>query len=775
MERTEFDEKYTAHLNPQQQEAVHAVDGAILLLAVPGSGKTTVLVTRLGYMIYCRGIDPSHILTMTYTVAATREMKQRFARLFGTEYADALEFRTINGLSAKIIAYYTRLHGTGRAFDLLDNEGEIAALLRDIYKEVRHDFATPSTIKDMRTAITYVKNMMLSADEIRRLDTGVDRFPEIYDRYCAVLRSRHCMDYDDQMVYAKVILEKHPDVLAHFQAQYPYICVDESQDTSKIQHALIRLLAGDSGNLFMVGDEDQSIYGFRAAYPDALMAFETTYPGARVLLMEENYRSTPEILDIANAFIRENTDRHPKTIRATRASGSAVHIIHTTDRETPFHYLLAVAQTDENAPAVLYRNNDSALPLIDALDRQGISYRCRQMDDSFFTHRILTDVTDIIRFAADPQNADIFLRIYYKLSSGISRKAAEFACDQSRRSGNSILLELLQFPELSKFTQNSVTSLLDNFPRLLRDTAARGIRRIFDDMRYGAYVEDQGLDPNKYAILCLLAKPEPSLASFLARLEHLRTAIATSQHSANPRLLLSTIHSSKGLEYDTVYLLDVLDGILPLTATPDPTDEARRRYQEERRLFYVGMTRAKNHLFLFDCAANASAFVSETLRVLPREVAVANDVFPPLPTDLLGKRYVHREHGIGTITAHDTHTCFITYKDGEAERLTLGEMLDQRAVVRKKAAPPANRAANKPIRKPTAAVPQEVHLSPEEKERLAASATPGRPIRHIRFGDGVIRTYQAPYVQIQFSGEERPRTFDLIDSIQRGLLLFSGD
>lgn len=293
MDRETFDRKYTGRLNRQQAEAVHAAEGAVLLLAVPGSGKTTVLVTRLGYMLCCCGIPADKILTMTYTKAATREMRQRFARLFGEDCPDIPEFRTINGVSSKIIDFYAKTHSGGNAFRLMEDEGLLSKLVSDLYRALSGEFATQGVIKELRRNITYVKNSMLDKEEIDDLDTGFEQFPELYRRYNLALRKQHWMDYDDQMVYAKTILEKHADVLTHFQDMFPYICVDESQDTSKIQHSIIQLLAQKSGNIFMVGDEDQSIYGFRAAYPEALMRFEQTYPNARVLLMEENYRSTP--------------------------------------------------------------------------------------------------------------------------------------------------------------------------------------------------------------------------------------------------------------------------------------------------------------------------------------------------------------------------------------------------------------------------------------------------------------------------------------------------
>ena len=294
MDREEFDRKYTGRLNRQQSEAVHAVEGAVLLLAVPGSGKTTVLVTRLGYMLCCCGIPVNKILTMTYTKAATQEMKKRFARLFGEDCPNIPEFRTINGVSSKIIDFYAKSHSNGNAFQLMADERLLSKLVSDLYRELSGEFATQGIIKDLCKNITYVKNRMLDKEEIGKLDTGFEKFPELYRRYNLTLRQQHWMDYDDQMVYAKTILEKHADVLTHFQDMFPYICVDESQDTSKIQHAIIQRLAQKNGNIFMVGDEDQSIYGFRAAYPEALMQFEQTYPNARVLLMEENYRSTPE-------------------------------------------------------------------------------------------------------------------------------------------------------------------------------------------------------------------------------------------------------------------------------------------------------------------------------------------------------------------------------------------------------------------------------------------------------------------------------------------------
>ena len=400
-------------LNAQQSEAVKTVEGPVLLLAVPGSGKTTVLVLRLGYMILNCGIKPENILTVTYTVAATRDMAQRFAGYFGAELAERLEFRTINGICAKIIAHYSRMIGK-KPFELVTDEKSTAGILTQIYQQVEQTWPTEADLRNVRTLITYIKNQMLTEKEIRALgkqkgsplraaDCDIN-IAAIYERYNHWLRDQHLMDYDDQMVYALTILRKVPQVLEYFQEQYRYICVDEAQDTSRIQHTIIALLASKHDNLFMVGDEDQSIYGFRAAYPEALINFEREHRGAKVLLMEQNYRSGSGIVRAADRFIQRNTLRHAKHMICAdgAAEGPEVREIVLRNRKTQYSYLLKVADGCEEETAVLYRNNESAIPVVDLLERNNVPYRIRNAEIGFFTHRTVTDISNIIKLAYDP-------------------------------------------------------------------------------------------------------------------------------------------------------------------------------------------------------------------------------------------------------------------------------------------------------------------------------------------------------------------------------------
>ncbi len=241
------------------------------------------------------------------------------------------------------------------------------------------------------------------------------------------------MDYDDQMVYAYNMLLKIPWLLEYFQNQYPYICVDEAQDTSKIQHAIIALLASRTGNLFMVGDEDQSIYGFRAAYPEALLEFEQHHPGAKVLLMEDNIRSDANIVQAANRFIQNNTLRHEKHMHPSRPKQREIREISVANRKAQYSYLFKVAASCTNQAAVLYRDHECALPLIDLLERNGIPYRMRNVDITFFTNRVVMDISNIIKLAADPQNTELFLQVYYKLGTYLRKQDAHKIADISRK------------------------------------------------------------------------------------------------------------------------------------------------------------------------------------------------------------------------------------------------------------------------------------------------------------------------------------------------------
>ena len=755
LDQSSFEERYLSALNPQQREAVLTTDGPVLLLATPGSGKTTVLVTRLGYMILCLGIDPSSILTMTYTRAAAMDMKKRYEKLFGTESAVLPAFRTINGVSYRIIQHYGKTLGS-EPFRLEESEGKLNSLLRDIVRTVTEEFPEDSVIKDLRTQIAYIKNMMLTEEQIQALSSDTEQLPEIYKRYQSELRKRRIMDYDDQMVYAYQILRQYPEVLSYIRNKFRYLCVDEAQDTSKIQHEIIKLLAAGNENLFMVGDEDQSIYGFRAAYPEALLSFQQDHPGARVLLAEQNYRSTKEIISVANAFVARNLFRHEKKMVSTRPSGSPVRLIQCDNRRLQYSYLAEAMKTCDRETGILFRNNESALPLIDSFEKNGIPYNCRNVEDIFFSHRVVADILDILRFSFSPSDAEIFMRIYYKFGAKISRKSAQYAVQRSAQTGKPIFTELIHAPDIRGPVQDTVIDLAETLPKLPSCSAEMALFRVWETMRYGKYVEQRGLDVGKYFILKLLAEGVLDVSAFFAKLGKLRETIT--QHVNRPENLvtLSTIHSSKGLEYDRVFLLDIIDGILPTKTEYDVKDDAEiKLYQEERRLYYVGMTRAKDELYLFSCG-ESSSFTAEAAGHLPRSKVDDGDVFAALSQSLMGKSYTDAEHGVGEIVAQSGDECLIRFSDRQLRLMRLPEMLSRRAQTlvypKEKRSSKQKQSANSPSG------------SSQRRQRLIRGDT----VRHKTFGTGVVAKVEKDSVTVDFRSKGRKKF--TLEAVNKGLL-----
>ena len=688
MNFTEFIHKYQIQLNKQQLQAVQATEGPVLLLAVPGSGKTTVLVSRLGYMIYCLGIRPESILTVTYTVAATGDMRRRFARMFGEEYADRLEFRTINGISQKILQYFASRTGK-TPFRVADKEASTA--IKQSFFEVTGKYATENDIKETQLDITYAKNMRLTPEEIHDMDTDVENFPEIFRTYNAKLRQMQMIDYDDQMIYALRILEQYPETLAHFREQYRYFCVDEAQDTSKIQHDMIDLLAAESRNLFMVGDEDQSIYGFRAAYPQALVSFEDRHPGAQLLLMETNYRSRQEIVRAADALIQKNKNRHAKKMTADRETGGCVTEIKAVSRQGQYNYLLKVAQNCEQETAVLYRNNESALPIIDLLERRGLSYRMKNSDMTFFSHPVVNDICDFIRLSLDPWDGETFLRIYYKMGAGISKKAASKAVDVNTRR-LTLLDTVAESDDVSAYTRKQCKALATHLDNMRYESAGKAIYRILNYMGYQEYMDTHGLDSGKAEILKALGEQENSLFDFPARLQKLQEMIKEGCGDPKSLFILSTIHSSKGLEYQRVYLVDMWAGVIPsqIPSIGCASDSPEMSiYEEERRLYYVGMTRAKEQLYVFTFGPNLTSIFSKELFDTPKTVKKKESVtggtisflktsatkvqkLSPREVQSLvadcgpGRKVLHQKYGTGRIIS-------VTGDRGIAEILFAGE------------------------------------------------------------------------------------------------------
>ena len=374
-------------------------------------------------------------------------------------------------------------------------------------------------------------------------------------------------------------------------------------------------------------------------------------------------------------------------MKATQGSGPAVHECSVYDRQKQYAYLCKLAENCTVETAVLYRDNDSALPLIDRMDRAGIPYRCRQVESLFFTNRVVRDITDIIRFAQNPNDGELFLSLYYKLGAGISKVMAQVAADRTEAEGETILGCIAVSSAASPWTQKQCRTLQTHLNNLLRERADKAVYRIVHFMGYGDYLKDRGGDLSKADILEALGTQEPTPERLLDRLEELREVVLRGGTNADCPFVLSTIHSSKGLEYERVILMDVADGLLPkVLPGPDAEQEELDAYEEERRLFYVGLTRAKRELGImtFRKVGLESTFAREIFplkgdRTQPAAVkkpvvrqepdaariaAIAKDYIP-------GVRLVHKAFGPGTLVSRSGDIGVIAFDSGETKKIAV--------------------------------------------------------------------------------------------------------
>ena len=607
----QFKERYHICLNKQQERALQAVQGSNLLLAVPGSGKTTVLVARLGYMTLLKRIPPENILAITYNKDATEEMRTRFSEQFGWKLGNRIAFCTINGLANSIyIQHYQRIEQSCRK---IIEAWDLRKIIQDVWDSVHKSRAAEIEIQELSQAISYIKNMMLGEQEIIEMEEDIPGLLSMYHMYESILNKNRWMDFDDQMVFALRIMKENIDITWELRNCYQYICVDEAQDTSKIQHEIIRRLA-KGNNLFMVGDEDQCIYGFRGAYPRALLNFRYDYQNPYILRMERNYRSTTQIVQMAQMFISRNKGRYQKNMTSEKGQGEEVSLIPVGSREEQYLYLLKVAQEATEETAFLYRDNESAVILVDLLLRNRIPFKLRKPKMNFFNHSVVQDIVAYLSIAVDEYNIEAVGRIRNRGILYLAEKQFDYAKANCRKQHITVYDAVDgQMQYVKREYRNRAARFRDIMSQVSNASTWDAIDLIMN-AGYERYLEEKSLDREKVEILKILAKQEPTIKGFLQCVKELESRMQQDfKAETGNHVTLSTIHSSKGQEYDSVYMVDVYNGRFP-HCKPDvysKSKDSASGEQEERRLFYVGMTRARYKLHFFDITGRYSDFLSE--------------------------------------------------------------------------------------------------------------------------------------------------------------------
>lgn len=596
------------NLSEEQKKAISHIKGPALVLAVPGAGKTTVLIHRTANLILNEGISPEKILSITFSRASARDMQERFNNLYGDITNIPVHFSTIHSFAYKLIRDYAyRKRQRYILIEDMKKKLNKVQLLKNIYFSINNDYITEEKLESIINSIGYIKNMLITPDEyVSQFKVDTNNFLEIFNAYESYKKNNSLIDFDDMLTLALDILQEDKYLLEKYRSRYEYIQVDEGQDTSKVQLEIIRTLAHPKNNLFIVADDDQSIYGFRGAYPEGLFQFNKVYKDGKIYYMEENYRSTKNIVNICNRFIKKNTLRFNKDIFTKNPYMEPIKLVKVKNLEEQYTYLMDQLEgiVDYKNTAILYRNNLSVIGIMEALERKGIPFYIKDFKIKFFDHWLVQDIIDFFLLAQDNSNILAFERIYYKMNGFISK--VQLNSIKALHYEDSVFDRLLSLPGLNDFYKKNFLSLKLNFKKLSKLKPYEGIDLIEKNLGYGDYLKEShmrfGYSMDSLEIILnylkIIASNTMDLNGFLARLKYLEYLCS---HSKDNRegLTLSTVHSAKGLEFDRVYMIDLIDGEFPNGSSIDSFNKGDiAPLEEERRLFYVGMTRAKSYLTL---------------------------------------------------------------------------------------------------------------------------------------------------------------------------------
>lgn len=584
-------------LSEAQTRAVAHAEGTCICLAGPGSGKTTVITQRVKYLIEKRGVSPSGILVITFTKAAAIEMKERFGRLMGGKYLP-VTFGTFHAVFFGILK--NAYHYT--AANILREEQKYQ-FLKEITGSMNLEIEDEAEfLSGITMEISKVKNDRIALEHYYSANCSDEIFREIYGRYQQKLGSARLLDFDDMLVYTYELLKERKDIREGWQRRFPYILIDEFQDINQIQYDVIRLLAAPKNNLFIVGDDDQSIYRFRGARPEIMLNFGKDYPEAKLVKLEANYRSTENIIKAAGRVIVNNTMRYPKEIHGVKAAGEKieVHGFVTQAQENTFlvrkvkEYLEGGYRPEDIA--VLFRTNTGGRLMISKFMEYNIPFRMRDIMPNIYEHWIARDIISYIRMAQGSRERKEFLRVINRPKRYVSREALD--------SMEISFENLREYYEDKEWMTERIDKLEYDLGLLKNMTPYAAINFIRRGIGYEEYLFDYAqyrrMKPEElYEILNELQEAAKNFKTYEDWFRHMEEYAETLKRQAKEQqdshaVNFTTLHSAKGLEFPIVFLADANEGNMPHRKAVLDAD-----MQEERRMFYVGMTRAKEHLHIY--------------------------------------------------------------------------------------------------------------------------------------------------------------------------------
>ena len=620
------------NLNPEQHAAVTHVDGPLVVLAGAGSGKTRVITQRIAHLLREGHATPTQILALTFTNKAANEMRERVAELIGTRSASRVFLGTFHAFCLRVLRREIERMGYRKNFSV-SSESDVRTIMRRVLEDMDgvKDSFSPKLFLERITAIKNSGEPSDSPEEGEEKDSDTETeakyrkwLPAIYEKYQSALRAANTLDFDDLLVLTVDLWAKHAEVLERYRKRFRYILVDEYQDTNAVQYRLLRALAGEAGNLFVVGDDDQSIYGWRGADIRNILDFESDYPNAKAVKLEQNYRSTQTVLDAANAIIVRNKQRRPKKLWSALGEGRAIDRIVTADSESEagtvvewLQHIVRGTGASFGDFAVLYRSNIQSRPFEVAFRRAGIPYVVRGGQD-FFERAEVRDVLAYLRAIINPNDEAAVLRVINMPRRGVGDAALHQIHDVCREDGVSFSKGMRRAQErglLSSRAAHGIDAFLDllNIYRGQFDRRERAIPDLIQglieasgyraELRRAAKTPGQWIQRSENLDAVVQAAEQycestrkPSLTEFLDQCSlEPPDEPRSGEHRDERSATLMTIHSAKGLEFPFVFIVGVEEGLMP-----HEKNAMGPGLEEERRLFYVALTRAQRHVTLFE-------------------------------------------------------------------------------------------------------------------------------------------------------------------------------
>ena len=585
--------------NKAQQRAVNHKSGPMMVLAGPGSGKTFVITHRIKILIEKYQVAPENILVITFTKAAAKEMKERFWKLMDEKYVP-VHFGTFHAIFFTILKQAYRYDASN-----IIREDEKKKILKSIVEELDFDIEDiNSFIEDIESEISLVKGERMSLEHYYPMNCAKDIFEKVYTRYQRCMEQRRRIDFDDMMVLCYELLSKRADILKQWQRQFQYILIDEFQDISKVQYDLIRMLAKPENNLFIVGDDDQSIYGFRGAKPEIMLQFEKIYPDTEKVFLDVNYRSTACIVETAAMVIRNNKKRFPKRIRTNNERGKEVAIREFADVKQQNQKVIELVEhyhkngMPYSDMAVLFRTNTQPRALIGTFLEYNIPICMKEQIPNIYKHWIAENITAYVKLALGNRERSLFLQVANRPNRYLSRQIFD--------SMEISFTRLFQFYEEKPWIQRRLEKWEYDLEMLKNMSPFAAINFIRKGIGYDEYLVEYAdyrhmKVEELYEILDELmemAKPFRTYEDWFQHMaqyeEQLEKQQREKQDKKEDGVSLATMHGSKGLEYEVVFILDVNEGIIP-----HPKAVLEEDVEEERRMFYVAMTRAKKELYIY--------------------------------------------------------------------------------------------------------------------------------------------------------------------------------